>query len=152
MTHAGRAAAPGPTRLSYAVGRLGRVLLRALRTALAPHGLTVPEYTTLSVIASRRGLSNAQLARRALITPQSMNEVLKALEQQGYVRRTADPAHGRIMRTELTRAGARTLTACNRAVDALERRMLGDLEGAGADELRGRLLQLARVLEEEQAG
>ena len=138
-------------RLSYVIGRLDRVLRRALREALAPHGLTVPEYTTLSVIAARGGLSNAQLARRSLITPQSMNEVLMALERHGYVRRSADPAHGRVMRTELTRAGARALAACDRAVDELERRMLGDLDGKAADDLYASLLRLARVLEQADA-
>jgi DNA-binding MarR family transcriptional regulator len=79
-----------------------------------------------------------------------MNEVLMALERRGYVRRSADPAHGRVMRTELTRAGARVLAACDRAVDELERRMLGDLDGKAADEIRTSLLALARVLEHEQ--
>src|SRR5439155_21814414 len=88
-------------RLSYVVGRLDRVLRRRLGEALAPHGLTVADYTALSVLRSRSGLSNAQLARRTLITPQSMNEVLGRLVERGYVDRSQDTDHGRIIRAEL---------------------------------------------------
>ena len=45
--------------------------------------LSLNQYTTLSVLDQRGGLSNAQLARRSLVSPQSMNEVLLALEQRG---------------------------------------------------------------------
>src|SRR5262249_40535498 len=66
------------------------------------------------------GLSNAQLARRSLVTPQSMSEALALLVELGYVKRRADPGHGRIIRTEITRSGLRTLERCDRAVDEVE--------------------------------
>ena len=89
-------------RVSYLVGRLDRLLRRRLGEALAPHGLSLPEYTTLSVLHFRSGLSNAELARRSLITPQAMNEVLTRLEERGLVRRRVDPDHGRVRPAELT--------------------------------------------------
>jgi DNA-binding MarR family transcriptional regulator len=117
-------------RISYAVGRLDRVLRRALGEALAPHDLSLPEYTTLSVLSARSGLSNAQLARRSLITPQAMNEVLARLEGRRLVRRRPDPAHGRIRPAELTAAGRRVLAGADAAVDAVERRMLAGVSTA----------------------
>src|SRR5438067_9226765 len=66
-------------RLSYLIGRLERLVRRRLATALEPAGLTLPAYTTLSVLKAQNGLSNAQLARRSLVTPQSMSEVLAFL-------------------------------------------------------------------------
>lgn len=111
-------------RISYAVGRLDRVLRRRLGEALEPHGLSLSEYTTLSILELRSGLSNAQLARRALITPQSMNEVLARLEHRRLVRRAPDPAHGRIRPAELTPAGKRALARAEAAVDEVERAML----------------------------
>lgn len=134
-----RAVAP---RISYVVGRLDRVLRRALGDALAPHGLSLPEYTTLSVLSARSGLSNAQLARRSLITPQAMNEVLARLEERRLVRRRPDPAHRRVRPAELTAAGKRALTAADRAVDAVERTMLGDVSAAERRQL-GQLLAKA---------
>jgi len=138
-----RLAAVAP-RVSYLVGRLDRVLRRALGEALAPHGLTVAEYTTLSVLATRSGLSNAQLARRALITPQAMNEVLARLERRRLVRRTADAAHGRIRRTELTAAGTRLLTAADGLVDAVERDLLRALPAADRRRLGALLAECLR--------
>lgn len=106
------------------------MLRRRLAEALEPHGLTLPEYTALSVLHGRSGLSNAQLARRSLITPQATNEVLARLEARKLVRRRADPSHGRIRPAGLTSTGTRLLARADRAVDAVEREMLGDLSAA----------------------
>src|SRR5919201_3355208 len=114
-------------RISYLVGRLDRALRRQLDRVLRTQDLTVRQYTTLSVLRARAGLSNAQLARRSLITPQSMNEVLAVLAERGLVRRTPDESHGRVIRTELTPAGIAVMRACDAAVDALEAQMLAEL-------------------------
>src|SRR5262245_30117675 len=89
-------------RVSYVIGRLDRALRRHLDEGVAQHGLTTLQYTTLSVLRARSGLSNAQLARRSFMTPQSMSEVLGRLEQKGLIRRVPDPQHGRVLRVELT--------------------------------------------------
>ena len=136
-------------RLSYVIGRLERVLRRHVITAIEPDGLTLPAYTALSVLRAQDGLSNAQLARRSLVTPQSMSEVLTLLVELGYVRRRAEPSHGRILRTELTAAGRRALERCDRAVDAVERELLGDLDADEKAGLRDTLLRCSRALERE---
>ena len=92
-------------RLSYVIGRLDRILRRRLSAAVEPFGLSLPAYTALSVLRVHDGLSNAQLARRSLVTPQSMLEALTQLVDQAYVRRKDDPDHGRIIRIYLTAAG-----------------------------------------------
>jgi DNA-binding MarR family transcriptional regulator len=135
-------------RLSYLIGRLDRVLRRRLAEAVEPAGLTLPAYTALSVLRAQDGLSNAQLARRSLVTPQSMSEVLTLLVDQGYVRRRAEPDHGRIIRTELTKAGRRALERCDRTVDVVEREMLGDLDAAELASLREVLIRCGRALEQ----
>jgi len=134
-------------RLSYVLGRLDRVLRRRLSAAVEPHGLTLPAYTALSVLKAQGGLSNAQLARRSLITPQSMSEVLAFLVEQGYVRRRAEPGHGRIIRIELTPAGSRALARCDQAVDAVEQEMLADLDDGEATSLRSALVTCGLALE-----
>jgi DNA-binding MarR family transcriptional regulator len=138
-------------RLSYVIGRLDRVLRRRLSAAVEPAGLTLPAYTALSVLRAQDGLSNARLARRSLVTPQSMSEVLAVLLEQGYVRRLAEPGHGRIIRIELTKAGLRALERCDRAVDEVEREMLGDLDAGEAADLRDALIRCGRTLERDGA-
>jgi len=136
-------------RLTYVIGRLDRALRRRLAAAVEPAGLTLPAYTALSVLQAQNGLSNAQLARRSLVTPQSMSEVLMLLVERGYVRRLPDPGHGRVIRTELTEAGRHALEQCDRAVDAVELEMLGDVDPADASDLREILIRLGRALESD---
>jgi DNA-binding MarR family transcriptional regulator len=119
--------ADGAFRLSYIIARLDRAIRRAIEDRLAPHGLSVPQYTTMSVLRNRPGLSNAQLARRSFVTPQSMNEVIAGLEQAGLVKREADPDHGRIRRARLTPRGRRLYERIDREIAELEERMLGEL-------------------------
>jgi DNA-binding MarR family transcriptional regulator len=133
-------------RVSYLVGRLDRLLRRRLGRALADHGLSLAEYTTLSVLSARTGLSNAQLARRSLITPQSANEVLTRLEERRLLRRVADPEHGRVRRAELTAAGRRLLAKADAAVDSVEREMLAGMTGAERKALRDALGSAVRGL------
>jgi DNA-binding MarR family transcriptional regulator len=133
-------------RTTYVVGRLDRVLRRHLDEQLRPHGLTTPQYTTLSIVRSPGVLSNAQLARRALITPQSMNQTLNALDQRGLIRRTPDPEHGRILRVELTAAGHALLEECDRAVDEIEQRMLRPLTARERARFGPMLVRCVRAL------
>src|SRR4029079_11415763 len=134
-------------RLSYLIGRLDRVLRRRLSAAVEPFGLTLPAYVALSVLRAQDGLSNAQLARRSLVTPQSMSEALAKLVEGGYVRRRSDPGHGRIIRTELTAAGRRALERCDRAGDEVERDMLAGLAAPDVARLRTTLVHCGRALE-----
>jgi DNA-binding MarR family transcriptional regulator len=134
-----------PTLL-YLIGRLDWVVRRNIDEVVRAHGLSVNQFTTLSVLYSRSGLSNAQLARRALVSPQSMNEVLLPLERRGLVRRRAHPDHGRILQARLTAKGRRLLAACNAGVHEVEARMVGNLGARDQAALRRGLLAGVRAL------
>ena len=90
--------------ISYVIARLERAVRKEIGRLVGPRGLSVAQYTTLSILRSRSGLSNAQLARRLWVTPQSMNEVISALERAGLIERVPDAANRRILRTALTAA------------------------------------------------
>ena len=134
-------------RISYVLGRLDRVLRRRLSTAVESVGLTLPAYTALSVLRVSDGLSNAHLARLSLVTPQSMSEVLAQLVEKGYVRRRAEPGHGRVILIELTTAGSRALERGDRAVDAVEGEMLAEFDADEVASLRVVLQRCSRTLE-----
>jgi DNA-binding MarR family transcriptional regulator len=116
------AAEPG---IGYALGRLQQRVVAGITEAVAPYGLTTLQFTTLSVL-SRHGapLSTSQLARRAFMTPQSMSEVIHALERKGFITRNPHPTHRRTLPASLTGEGRRTLAACEQAVADLESKML----------------------------
>jgi len=133
-------------RVSYVVARLDRALRREIDERVRPHGLTIGGYTALSVLAGRSGLSNAQLARRSYITPQSMSQVITGLEREGLIERTPDPAHARVLRARVTRRGKRVLAACDAEVDALEGEMLADVPSDQHDLLLSQLRSCVRRL------
>jgi DNA-binding MarR family transcriptional regulator len=126
-------------RLSYVIGRLDHAVRRQLSEHLNDLGVTLPEYTALSVLRRGGELSNAQLSRRVLVTPQSAIKVVSALERKGLIDRQPDPDHGRILRARITKKGGSVLDACDRAADEMEAQML---EGMSAKERE----QLSRAL------
>jgi DNA-binding MarR family transcriptional regulator len=107
----------------FVVGRLNQGIRREMRARLAELGLSVQEYTAMSVLRGRPGLSNAELARRALVAPQSMLEIVAKLEHRGLARRDVDPKHGRILRAVLTSAGRNLLDRADPGVDAIQNRL-----------------------------
>lgn len=116
-----------PPSFVYVVGRVDQGIRREMRTRLAQCGVSVPEYTALSVLGARPGLSNAQLARRSLVTPQSMLEILTRLERRGLVMRERDVRHARILRGTLTRSGHDLLRDADRAIAGLQEQVLADV-------------------------
>jgi DNA-binding MarR family transcriptional regulator len=142
-----RARAASPT-LIYAIGRVDQGVRREMRRRLERFALSVPEYTALSILAVAPGLSNAQLARRSLITPPAMLEVLATLERRGLVERHADPEHGRIRRAELTAEGTKALRDASREIDRLSEQLLADVP-AGEREIvrRGLVSAMDRLTE-----
>ena len=111
--------------VSYAVARLHQRLFAGITERVAPYGLTTLQFTTLSVL-SRHGapLSTSQLARRAFMTPQSMSEVIHALERKGLIKRNPHPNHRRTLPATLTAKGRRLLAECDAAVSEFEDSML----------------------------
>lgn len=127
--HAGTTTADAnEPRLGYLVRRLQGILKDELDERLSPLGLTARQYTALSMLRSRTGLSNAQLARRCLVSPQSMNEVVSSLDRAGLVHRVPHPANRRTMRVALSERGQVALARCDSAAAALEEQVLRELD------------------------
>ena len=143
----GAATAQAEPLISYVVARLERAVRAAINERVRPYGLTTLQYTTLSVLL-RRGqpLSNAQLARRAYMTPQAMSEVIAALEGKGLIKRTPHPNHRRLFPATLTAKGRRVLAACDAAVEDMEQEMLRELSTDERESLREALKACVRAL------
>jgi DNA-binding MarR family transcriptional regulator len=114
-------------RLTYLVKRLEMAERARMEEVLRPLGVTLQQYTALSLLERREGLSSAQLARRHYVTPQAMNQLVASMERDGFIERRPDEANRRILRAWLTQRGAEVLRACNDGVDDLEGQMLSAL-------------------------
>jgi DNA-binding MarR family transcriptional regulator len=137
-------------RISYVIARLERAVRGGINERVRPYGLTTLQYTTLGLLGARgQPLSNAQLARRAYMTPQSMLAVIDALEKQGLIRRAPHPNHRRVYPATLTAKGRRVRAACDAAVTQMEEEMLADL---GAKERATLLASLKACVRSLRAG
>ena len=134
-------------RISYVIARLERAVRAQINERLGPHGLTTLQYTTLSVLGSRgQPLSNAQLARRAYMTPQAMIEVLNALEEKGFIRRDPHPNHRRVYPASLTDEGRHVLAVCDASVEEMEEEMLVGLDSSQRELFAEWLKECVRAL------
>ena len=126
-------------RVGYLIKRAQAVLHDAMADALGSHDLTVTQFAVLIALDEEPGPSNADLARRAFVTPQSMYAVLQELERLQLVVRSPHPQHQRVLQAALTGAGRRTLTSAGTAVDAIEEQMLRKLSGPARSRLASAL-------------
>lgn len=77
------------SQLGYQLVRAAEVVSRPWLEGLRAFGINPRQFSVLALIAATPELSQAELARRAAITPQSMGELLARLESSGVVARPA---------------------------------------------------------------
>lgn len=118
----------------------------AMDQALREYDLTVPQYACLEVLAARPGMSNAELARATFVTRQSMNVVLRGLQDEGLLTRPTAVDHGRARPATLTDEGRRRLDAAQAAVYAIEARMIHTIPEGRLAGLLEDLDRMARAL------
>jgi DNA-binding MarR family transcriptional regulator len=134
-------------RVGYLVYRVERRVRTRLDVATRAHGVTTTEYVALSVLRDRDGMSSAELARWAFVTPQAMNLVISTLERRRLVRRRPDPQHRRVLRASVTSKGRAVLERCDESMDQIEADMLRDLPPEEVEILRSALATCAHTLE-----
>ena len=136
----GRAKPPAAAEPAAPVAHLLREIHFALRAAfdeaLRPRGRTLRQVGVLAALKQSPGLSNAELARRFQMTPQSMIELLVALESAGLVTRERHPDGGRVLQAQLTPAGASQLRACRSVMGETEALLLAGLSRDDQRQLR----------------
>lgn len=130
----------------YVLKQAAAALRASMDAALRPLQLTVPQYACLELLGQRPGLSNAELARAAFVTRQSMNGVLRGLQERGLLTRPSTAPHGRALPSELTPAGHAQLWAASTAVRAVEQQMVSALPPSQQRRLRQDLATCAAAL------
>lgn len=115
---------PELMRIGHLVVLLERLLRKELTEALLPANLTVQQYGALFFLAQREKITNASFAKQFLMTPQSANEMISALEKKALVVRQPDENHGRMIGIKLSKEGRRILRKADTAVLKIEQRML----------------------------
>jgi DNA-binding MarR family transcriptional regulator len=117
---------PAPSLL-YAIKQVELAVRAHLDELLRPTGVTTLQYTALTVLARREGLTSAELARNSFVTAQTMTDLVTSLERRELISRAPDPAHRRRLLISLTAKGRAFLAQHAARVADIETRMLSRL-------------------------
>lgn len=116
--------------VGYVLKSLMHALRQATESALreAGFGLSMAHLVTLAAIHTEPGLPGAQIAKRLLVTAQSMNAILKALESAGLARWQPNPNNQRAQSWFITPAGERMLYGSGAACEPVFEQMQVQLD------------------------
>lgn len=131
--------------LAYLLRQAQGATRLAMERSLADLGVTTPQFVVLTMLRAYPGLSGAELARVAMLTPQTVGVIIRNLERDGAIRKTPHPVHGRVLQWTVTPHGAALLEKCRRHAQTIERRLAAGLS-AGTERLIRRWL--ARIAAE----
>jgi DNA-binding MarR family transcriptional regulator len=132
--------------LGYALKRAQQALRGHLDARLRTIGLTTPQYSVLAGLEVSAGMSNAELARQAFVTPQTMQAIIVTLERDGLIKRKDHPLHGRVRTTELTAEGRTALLAAHEIVADAEMRARHAVSPDDPEIIYAGLLRIAEAL------
>ncbi len=135
--------------LAYLLRQAQAAARLTLERALAGLGVTPPQFVVLTMLKAYPGLSGADLARVALLTPQTVGVIIRNLERDGAIRKTPHPVHGRALQWTLTRRGLTLLDKCRRHAMVLEQRLTAGLSATGEVTVRRWLSKIAADLPQD---
>lgn len=129
--------------LGYLLRQAGVAFRIRMERVLSDLGVTHPQFVVLTMVAAYPGLSNADLARLSLLTPQTVSVIVTNLKRSGAVVSRPHAEHGRIQQIELTAAGQSVLACCKERVRALEEQLVRGLSETHEQIIRHWLVHVA---------
>ncbi len=137
---------PRPSLL-YAVKQVELAVRAHLDDLLRDSGVTALQYTALTVLSRRDGLTSAELARNSFVTPQAMADLVTALERGGFILRRRNPDNRRQLLISLTPEAEALLDRFDAPVAGIEKRMVEGFDAAERDRFRDYLNRARSSLE-----
>lgn len=149
MPHESRPSERTPEeQIGYLLKRLMHQFRHQVEERLRRSGdISFAHLVTLDQLQQEPGIAGARLARRLLVTAQTMTGLLRRLEEEGAIERRPDPQNRRADRWYLLPAGLERLNAARNAGGPVMTQMLSLLEPAEVVELRGYLERCVEGLE-----
>lgn len=97
--------------IGYMIADVGRLLRTVFDRRVRQLGLTRPQWTVLTRLHSRPGLSQSEVADLLEIEKPTAGRLIDRLERKGWVERRRDPRDRRVNRMHLTAKGRKLHTA-----------------------------------------
>lgn len=109
--------------LGYLLRQAAHIQHNRADRALSDLRITPPQFLVLTMLAAYPNRSGADIARVALLTPQTVSVIVANLEKRGAIKRRPHPVHGRIQNLTLTDSGQALLKEARKRMRALEREL-----------------------------
>jgi|ERR1700761_4439770 DNA-binding MarR family transcriptional regulator len=130
--------------LGYLLRQAAGAYRHRVERALADLEVTAPQFAVMTMLKAYPGQSSADIARLALLTPQTVSVIIGNLERAGTIRRQPHRVHGRILQIELSEAGLAQLERCRAQVHTVERELTKDVSQAEEGMIRRWLVAVAK--------
>ena len=134
---------PARTPIGLELARAARTVSRAFDDALAEAGGSLPVWLVLLNLKTRQLSKQRDLAEAVGVREATLTHHLNAMDRQGLVTRTRDPANRRVHVVELTAAGEAAFIRLAEAATAFDRRLRNGLTDTDLDGLAALLGRLA---------
>ena len=141
---------PARTPIGLELARAARTVSRAFDDALTEAGGSLPVWLVLLNLKTRQLSSQRDLAEAVGVREATLTHHLNAMDSQGLVTRTRDPANRRVHVVEQTPAGEAAFIRLAEAATAFDRKLRDGLTDADLDGLVAQLGQLASNVADEQ--
>ena len=133
--------------VGYLLKQATTSLNAAMGAALRPLALSVSQYSCLELLSRNPDQSNAELSRGAFVTPQSMNEILRGLQDRHLVERPDIAPMGRARPTRLTLEGQEKVDRARFALKPVEHLLLDGIAEPNRQRLSVDLRSIVQTLE-----
>jgi DNA-binding MarR family transcriptional regulator len=131
-------------------GYLGYLLRQAsvaarsrMERGLSEENVTPPQFAVLTMVRAYPGLSNADLARLSLLTPQTVSVIVSNLKRAGWLASHPHAVHGRIQQLEITKTGRELLARCRPHILRIEKQLAAGLSANDERVIRRWLVRVA---------
>jgi DNA-binding MarR family transcriptional regulator len=136
-------------QVAFLLKSLHHSLRQAVDEALRGRGIEMSfaHFATLAGLLFEPGIVGAQLAKRALVSAQTMNSILRRLEADGLIERRPHPKSRRADSWFLTDEGTQQLARARVVADSVFSRMLAALSPAEIGAFQGCLERCIAALD-----
>jgi DNA-binding MarR family transcriptional regulator len=131
--------------LTYLLRQANASVRLALDRALAKEEMTHPQQSVLTMIRAYEAISAADVARLTMLTPQTINGIVRALELRGAIRKEPDPVHGRILRLIITEEGRALNRRCRALAAPIEATLQAKMRASAEEAIRQWLVEVAKA-------
>src|SRR5690349_15612997 len=131
--------------LTYLLRQANASVRLALDRVLAREDMTYPQQSVLTMIRAYEAISAADLARLTMLTPQTVNGIVRALEKRGAIRKEPDRVHGRILRLIITDEGRALNKRCRALAAPIEAALKARMNATTEPAIRQWLVDVAKA-------